>query len=185
MKNRLTTILAITLGLTTLTACGGGGGGDEFVGAATVTLSVQPSQIDSGDRAQVETTLGQVHENGLAVKFRFPTGLRYVSSSAFLQVNDKNYDITPTFNAVSNEDDANYLLFYLPQKLFQTGNDAYNGEQGTLLFQLVGRSEVDEGLVEVDPDVDDPQVDNSVEFDLANPEFVAEDEAPISVVVGK
>jgi hypothetical protein len=39
--------------------------------------------------------------------------------------------------------------------------------------------------VEVDPDVDDPAIDNSVEFDLANPEFVAEDEAPISVVVGK
>jgi hypothetical protein len=76
-------------------------------------------------------------------------------------------------------------VFYLPQKIFQTGSQEYNGQQGTLTFQLVGRQEVEEGLVEVDPDVDDPAIDNSVEFDLANPEFVAEDEAPISVVVGK
>ncbi len=178
--------MSYALGLTALTACGGGGGGsdDDFVGAATVSLSVQPSQIDSGDRAQISAKLGDVHENGLAVKFRYPTGLRYVASTAFLTINNKEYDVTPGVNVLSNEDDAIYLVFFLPQKLFQTGSQDYNGQQGTLTFQLVGRSEVEEGLVEVDPDVDDPDKDNTAEFDLANPEFVAEDEAPISVVVG-
>lgn len=187
MSTRLAFLFTSIIGLTaTLSACGGGGGGDEdFVGAATVSLSVQPSQIDSGDRAQVTSRLGDVHETGIGVKFRHPTGLRYVPGSAFLKVSNKEYDITPAVNVESNEDDARYLVFYLPQKIFQTGSQEYNGQQGTLTFQLVGRQEVEEGLVEVDPDVDDPAIDNSVEFDLANPEFVAEDEAPISVVVGK
>ena len=183
LASLFTSILALTI---TLSACGGGGGDDEdFVGAATVTLIVQPSQIDSGDRAQVTSRLGDVHETGIGVKFRYPTGLKYVAGSAFLKVGNKEYDITPAVNVESNEDDAQYLVFYLAQKLFQSGSQEYNGQQGTLTFQVVGRSEVEDGLVEVDPDVDDPEIDNSVEFDLANPEFVAEDDAPISVVVGK
>ncbi len=185
MNIRLLSKVTYALSLVALTACGGGGGGDDdFVGAATVSMSVQPSQIDSGDRAQVTATLGDVHETGLAVKFRYPPGLRYVAGTAFLTVNSKEFDISPQVNVLSNEDDAIYLVFYLTQKLFQTGSQEYNGQQGTLSFQLVGRSEVEDGLVEVDPDVDDPDKDNAAEFDLANPEFVPEDESPISVVVG-
>ena len=186
MKNRFLSLLTLPLTLGFLTACGGGGGGGgDFAGAATVTLDVQPSQIDTGDRAQVSTQVGDVHSNGIALKFRYPPGLKYVHSSAFLSVQDKDYDISPTVNVASNEDDAIYLIFYMPQKLFTTSGEEYNGQPGTVTFQLVGRSEVDDGLDEVDAVVDDSATDNSVEFDLANPEFVAEDQASISVVVGK
>lgn len=186
MKIRFHFLLTLTLTLGSMTGCGGGGGGgSDFAGAATVSLDVQPSQIDTGDRTQVSSQVGDVHSNGIALKYRYPTGLKYVHSTAFLTVQDKEYDISPTVNVVSNEDEAIYLIFYLPQKLFTTSGQEYNGQPGTVSFQLVGRSAVDDGLVEVDADVDDSSVDNNVEFDLANPEFVAEDQAYISVTAGK
>jgi hypothetical protein len=161
---------------------GGGGGGGDFVGAANVDVRCSPGQIDSGDRTQVDIELSNVHKNGIAVKVRFPSGLRYVSGSSFLIIGEREIDVSPTINVTSDEDDLTYVVFYLSQSQFRRSNQEYSGESGTLLVQLEGRKTVVDGEIEVDPDVDDPAEDNSTEFDLANPEFVSESSASISVI---
>jgi hypothetical protein len=161
---------------------GGGGGGGDFVGAASVDVRCSPSQIDSGDRTQVDIELSNVHKNGIAVKVRFPSGLKYVPGSSFLLVGEREVDVSPTINVTSDEDDVIYLVFYLSQSQFRRSNQEYSGESGTLLVQLEGRKTVVDGEIEVDPDVDDPAEDNATEFDLTNPEFISESSASISVI---
>jgi hypothetical protein len=178
----LMTLSVITLA--TLTGCGGGGGGggDSFFGAANVSVRATPSRIDSGDRTQVTMELSDVHENGIAVKIRFPAGLRYVQASSFLMVDEKEIDVTPTINQTVESEDLTYLVFYLSQAQFRRSSREYNGEPGTLIIQLEGRKAVLDGEIEVDPDVDDPDEDNQVEFDITNPEFVSEGSASIEVI---
>lgn len=171
--------------LVALTACGGGGGGgggDPFYGAANVNVRTTPSRIDSGDRTQVSMELSEVHENGIAVKIRFPAALRYVPASSFLNVGSKEIDVTPTVIQTDQSEDVTYVVFYLTQSQFKRSSGEYRGESGTLLIQLEGRREVIEGEVEVDPDVDDPAEDNAVEFDINSPEFAAEGSARIEVI---
>jgi len=176
----------IAFSLVAAVGCGGGGGGgggaDEFVGAARVSVRCSPKNIDSGDRTQVSITLSQVHENGIAVKVRFPVGLKYVPSSSFLKVGERELDASPAVNATSETEEMNYVVFYLTQGQFSRTTQEYAGEAGTLLIQLEGRKTVTDGEIEVDPDVDDPAEDNSTEFDITSPEFISEASASISVV---
>lgn len=171
-----------------LSGCGGGGGGgggsSDFVGAAQVSINATPSEIDSGDRTLVETEVSKVHEDGIALKIRFPESLRYVPDSAFLYINKKEIDLTPTVNQVSAEERTVYLVFYLKQSLFAKPGQKYEGEGGTVRLQLEGIKALEEGKIEVDADVDDPKENNATEFDINAPEFVAEDEAFIAVAAG-
>ncbi len=167
---------------TTLAACGGGGGSsDTFVGAADASISTTPSTIDSGDRTEVSIELWNVHENGVMVKVRFPEGLKYVRSSAILLTSEDDTDISPTINDTSSDGDR-YLVFFLSQAQFTTGGQDYSGETGTIALQLEGVTAVSDGLIEVDPDVDDPQQSNDAEFDIENPEFNAQAETSITVI---
>jgi hypothetical protein len=175
-------LLVATITSTAIGCGGGGGGGGEFVGAANVSVRCTPKKIDSGDRTQVRIELSNVHENGIAVKIRYPSGLRYVPSSSFLMINERELDASPTVNSTSDKEDLTYLVFYLSQSQFRRSNQEYSGESGTLLVQLEGRDTVVDGEIEVDPDVDDPAEDNSVEFDIASPEFISEASASISVI---
>lgn len=175
-------VLAATIGLM---GCGGGGGGSDsgsFFGAANVDVRTTPSRIDSGDRTQVSIELSDVHENGIAVKIRFPAGLRYVPGSSFLMIDDKEIDVDPTIIQTDESEDLTYVVTYLTQNQFRRTSEEYNGESGTLLLQLEGRKSVINGEVEVDPDVDDPSEGNDVEFDIRNPEFAAESSASIEVI---
>lgn len=179
----LTTLSALLV--TSPTGCGtggGGGGGDDFVGAATVTISTSPNRIDTGDQTLVSTRISEINDRGIALKFKFPSGLRYVPNSASLDANDNEQDIDPAFEATSSRDNDNYLVFFLTQSQFQPSGRDYNGEPGTLTIRLEGTSGVRDGLVEVDPDVDDPDINNSAEFDVNEPEFTAEDAASIEVM---
>jgi len=151
----------------------GGGGGGGFIGAAIVSINLSPSVIDTGDRTQIETWISEVHENGIILKFRYPAGLTYVRDTAILEANEQQLDIGPAKNVASGN--YRYLVFFFTREQF--GEDNY----GKLTFQLEGKAVVADGKVEVDADVDDPLIDNSVEFDPRNPEFVAEDEAGIKV----
>jgi hypothetical protein len=165
--------------------CGGGGGSDssDFSGAATVSLNLTPSVLDSGDRTQITIDVGDVHPNGIALKFRYPSGLVYVPKSAMIIVNEKETTITPRVNVTSTDGEFVYLVFFLPQKLFRRPKETYTGEPGTIQFQLVGKSYVKDGLVEVDADVDDPSVNDNTEFNVSTPEFLAEDQQSITVEV--
>ncbi|MEZ4754763.1 MAG: hypothetical protein R3A13_10730 [Bdellovibrionota bacterium] len=131
------------LGLTSYgLGCGGGGGGGGFVGAAVVNVSNSPRSIDTGDRTQVKTTISEVHDNGISLKFRYPTGLTYVSDSSFLIVGSSRIDVGPTIN--QGDGTHIYLVYYFDADTFRSGR------AGTLTFELEARSEVSDGRVEVD-----------------------------------
>lgn len=167
--------------------CGGGGGDDstDFSGAATVSMTLTPSELDSGDRTLISAYVGDVHANGVALKFRYPDGLVYVPKSSVLLVDEDEIKISPKVNVASTDGGSTYLVYFLPQKLFKRAKETYNGEPGTVEFQLVGKSAITDGLVEVDADVDDTNVDNNTEFNVATPEFLAEDQQSITVQVAK
>ncbi len=159
-----------------LLSCGGGGGGgdsDSFVGAANVSIRVNPSDIDTGDRMLVSMDISEVHPIGIILKVRYPRCLSYVLNSATLTVDESEVDIGPAVN--SADDRVNYLVFFLSQSSFNADR------KGKISFQLEGNARVSEGQVEVDADVDDPLIDNTVEFDIENPEFGAEDSAMVEV----
>lgn len=169
-------VLSTILGsVSFLTGCGGGGGGgDSFIGAAEVRVTVSPNKIDTGDRSQVRVTIREVHENGIALKVRYPVGLEYVRDSAILQVGSSKIDSGPLNNVAPG--DEVYLVFYFSPDLFKKSNE------GELYFELEATSEVVDGQIEVDADVDDPDVDNDDEFDATLPEFLSESSASIAVV---
>lgn len=167
-------VLAIMLG-TSFSGCGGGGGGgdDTFIGAALVAVTSAPSEIDAGDRTQVTVDISQVHPDGIALKLRFPDGLRYVLDSSTLIINENKVDASPTVNL--SKDGFVYLVYYFSKARF--GEKA----EGQLQIELEGVTGVSDGEIEVDADVDDPLIPNSSEFSIDNPEFQTQDAAQIKV----
>lgn len=180
LRKRLSPALVLVLGLAILpillSSCGGGGGGGgDFIGAAIVSVRVSPGKIDTGDRTQVTIELSQVHENGITLKVVFPAGLEYVGDSALLIADGDEYPIDPAFNILADSDI--YLVFYLSQAYFGEDGEA----DGNLTFELEATDVIKSGSIEVDADVDDPNIDNAQEFDVENPEFLGEDSADIEV----
>lgn len=167
-------LLLSTLVLFACSSCGsGGGGGDDFIGAANLSVRTSPSTIDTGDRTQVTIDVRDVHENGILLKVRIPAGLAYVPSSAFLVLNDDEIDIGPDKNVADNN--RRYLVFFLDDSEFDEDG------AGVVKFQLVGNDSVADGEIEVDADVNDPLVNDNNEFDIEAPEFGAEDSTGITV----
>jgi hypothetical protein len=186
MRPSLVSTLLLSAFTIPIVGCGSGGGGDDsgdFSGAANVSISINPSNLDSGDRTLVRVDVSDVHEDGIALKLRYPEGLVYVPNSGTLFVDEKETEIKPRVNTVTTDEEAVYLVFYLPQKLFRRPGQEYYGESATVELQLVGKSAVRDGLVEVDADVDDPGIADSIEFNISKPEFLAEDQQTISVQV--
>jgi hypothetical protein len=181
----LTTVFLATLATSFICGCGGGGGDDssDFSGAANLSMSLNPSTLDSGDRTLVRVEVSDVHLNGIALKLRYPGGLVYVPNSAKIIVDENETKIKPRVNSLTSDEESVYLVFYIPQKLFRRAGQDYNGEPGTVELQLVGKGAVRDGLVEVDADVDDPGVADTLEFNIAKPEFLAEDQQTITVQV--
>jgi hypothetical protein len=185
MKSSCLTLVSATFVSLAVIGCGGGGGGGgdtSYSGAANVSIRATPSKIDTGSRTQVSIDISDVVESGIALKIRYPTGLKYVPSTAFLEVGEKEVDLSPTVNVDISKEDHSYLVFYMPQAQFKRSGRDYEGEQATMILQLEGREEVQNGEIEVDPDVDDPAEDNAAEFNVDTPEFEAEDSTPIEVV---
>ena len=154
--------------------CGGSSGSD-FLGAATISIRVVPSVIDTGDRVRVIITIDDVNENGIALKVRAPMQLDYVPDSSTLDT-DGSDDPLPEPQMFTIDDD-NYLIYYLAQSLF--GDDGFRS--GILVFEFEANNETEEALVEADADVDDPLISNATEFNPDNPEFSAEDFAVVII----
>ena len=157
-----------------LIGCGGGsGGGDTFSGAALVAISSTPSQIDAGDRTKVTIDISQVHPDGIALKLRFPDGLRYVPNSSVVIVGGNKSDSGPAVNI--SKDGYVFLVYYFTKARF--------GEKssGELQIELEGVTGISDGDIEVDADVDDPLIPNSAEFSVDNPEFQTQDASQIRV----
>lgn len=153
-----------------LSSCGGGGSGTtQFVGAAEVNVNTTPHELDAGDRTLVEIEVRNSHPDGIALKIKYPIGLEYVEATSFVEVEGQVIDIDPGTEVVI--EDATYLVYYLPQSVF--GNDNF----GKVFFQLVARSAVDDGSIEVDPDADYTKT-----FDPNVPDFFADDDTSFTVV---
>jgi len=157
-----------------LLGCGSGGGdGDDFVGAGEASIEVSPSKIDAGDRMQVTIRAGRIHPDGVALKVFFPRGLVYVPNSSELYIDDKPSKTDPAVNALAST--GVYLVYYFAQKDFGKEN------RGVLVFELQGTDPVSGGRIGVDLDVDDPLVDNDIDFNINSPEFEAEDSVGVQV----
>lgn len=161
--------------LSALSSCGGGGGGGggSFIGAANVSVTTSPSRIDTGDRSEVRIEVSDVHENGIFLKVRVPKQVSYVLNSALLELDNQTADIGPQKNAT--KDSHTFIVFIFTQEQFGTDN------RGTVVFQIAGDSAIEDALVEVDADVNDPLVKDDTEFDISSPEFGAESDASIEV----
>lgn len=169
---------------TSLLGCGGGGGGGDnsFSGAASVSVDLTPSKIDSGDETRVQIWVGDVHPNGIALKVRYPVGLTFVVNSALLTIGDKTSRIKPRFDVVTSDKRSTYLVFFLPQRLFLPPKGDYQGEAGLVELRLRGLLRVRGGLVEVDADVNNTRIPDEVEFDINSPNFTPADQRSIEVV---
>lgn len=175
-KYQFLTLSLLTVLPAFFAGCGGGGGGgggsDSVDIAARVFLSVSPATIDTGDRTTVSVLIEQVNSEGAAIKVRFPVGMSYILGSSELEVDGELSDIAPTSN-VSDETNG-YLVYYLRQST--VGDDS-----AVLTLKLLGTAAVKKGLIEVDADIDDPALDNQSEFQVATPNFAAEDSDTVVV----
>ncbi|MCB0325457.1 MAG: hypothetical protein KDD69_17865 [Bdellovibrionales bacterium] len=169
--------LGYIMAFAVVVSCGAGGGagsrGDP-VGPAFAEITVFPSVIDSGDRTDVEVFIDQIVEDAIAVKIGFPAGLQYVTESAMYEVGGELYDAGP--DAAGAGTDVSFVVFYIEPE------DLLGGEESFFIhLQLVGVSDVADGRVGVDIDIDDPLVDNDEEFDPATPLYDAQDDDDIRV----
>lgn len=167
-------LLGIITLLPFLVSCGGGGGGGgSATGAAFVRIDAKPRVIDTGDRILVSLQVADIHDNGISLKIRFPAELSFVEGSAVIDVEEEETGIVPDVQAAS--DSETYIVFYL------SGNDFGRNEEGLLTFELQGREPAEDAAIEVDPDVDDPLIDNAIEFSVDAPLFSAEDQIHVRV----
>lgn len=162
------------LTLCMMTSCGGGGG-DSFVGGANVDLSVTPNTIDTGDRVLVRVNISNIHPDGVSVKFNYPTSLTYIpNSGAFESSSQDEFDVDPVVN--QNIDDETYLVFFL------SDDDVEQGSSATITFELEAVDTEDDAVIGVDADVNDISVDDALEFDIENPEYMSEDQESVNII---
>ena len=157
-------------------ACGtgGGSGGLSGGGPAGINVRIEPNVLDTGDRSTVTLNIGDFRDTNIAIKFRSALGLTYVTNTAFFIIDGELVDTFPT-TVVSDSSAFNYLVFYISRTTFGD-----RGE-GVLTFELEASADIENGLVEVDIDLDDPAVNNSTEFQVTTPEFNAQDTAFVRV----
>ena len=74
------------------------------------------------------------------------------------------------------------LDFTLFIKARYVEDDISEEEEGRLSFVLEANETLENGVIAVDADVDDPLIDNGVEFDIDQPEFITEDSVEIQVI---
>ncbi len=164
-------ILALSLALC---SCGGGGtGGSKGGGAAKLKLQVDPRIIDTGDIMGVNVKISEISPSGIALKIRYPIGLVYVADSSFIEVGGNIYDIGPDFEEADST--HVYLVFFLSR------DDLVGRDEGIVGLTLVGEAAIEDGLLEIDADLDDQLIDNDVEFDIQNPAFTAQRKAGVKV----
>jgi hypothetical protein len=174
---RLVYIIFLSLIFLVMPACGGssGSGSDDFFGAGLVSLRIQPSTIDVGDRTQVTIDIAAVNPDGVLVKIRVPEVMSYVQDTAMLRVEGNDTPLVPDVDVAAGNN-FRYLVFFL----FESDMDR-NGS-GVLRLQLQANDAVSGGRIGVDLDVNDPLINDAIEFDPSNPAYQEESGATINVV---
>ena len=177
LKTSLLSLITLASALA-LTGCGSSGGDDDFIGAAHVSISASPTTIDTGDRTSIKITISDLHKDGILLKIYHPSAFSYVQNSASLRIEDKEYHLDPDIDIASGEfvKAGRFLVFFLSHKTF--GESQY----GELRFELEGMSTIRSGEVGVDADVNDPLIDDSVEFEPSDPKYASEASVWITVI---
>ena len=109
----------------------------------------------------------------VALKVKFPKQLRYISASSYLTVDDSDSRFDPANSETASG--SSYLVFYVNR------NNLGDDENGIVSFEVTGDKRVEDGLIEVDVDIDDPHHSNSSEFEPTDPKFDAQDAVTIQV----
>jgi hypothetical protein len=152
----------------------GGGGGDGFAGSGRVDMSLEPRRIDVGDRTRIVVQISEVNRDGVLIKLHFPDALSYVGNTASLTVDGVEGVIEPDVDVIGDNQDR-YIVFFFSQA------DFGNNQRGTLVLELQADASVIKGRVEVDIDVDDPDINNLFEFSVDDPRFQVDDSEDIEV----
>ena len=172
MKHAWFLNIFFALFLLQLNACGGGGGGGSSSSPAQGSVRASPSSIDSGDTTTVTVDIREVDQTFI-LKVRYPSGLSFVQSSAMMELSDTD-GIFSHSPAEFNSDESTYLIFFLNPNQFSSDG------RGKLSFNLIG-DETTSGQIGIDMDVENPDVDNSFEFSVANPNFTLISDTSIRV----
>ncbi len=174
MKHFLFSVAALAFSFI-LSSCGGGGGGDSFVGAANVSVTVDPHEIDIADRTRVQIRVWDLSADGILLKVRFPDGLSYVPESAVLKAGRVEEELTPAF--LQADRNYVYIVFFLDQSDFGPRGTS----TGTVTFQLKGVENVSKGSVQADADVNDENIPDPQEFNIDDPQFEVQSSDDITV----
>ena len=162
-----------------LASCGGGGGGGSSdptevpTQPASVVLDVIPKSIDTGDKFTVIAYVQDVVTDGIFLKIRVPVSVLYVSFSGTLEVNGQVSTIRPQF--YQSDTTYNYLVYKLDPSLIPAG------VEGKLSVQFQGSKAVSSGTIAVDADYNDPKINDALEFNVADPQFTAQDSVDVKV----
>ena len=168
------------LTLILLASCGDDNDNDNsFVGAADIQLDVTPNEIDTGDRTQVSVEITNINSSGIILKILYPEALSFVSNSGSLEIDGDETDLTPSVLAPG--DAGQFAVFFIPARDI-SAEDILEDPETRLTFVLEANETLENGVIAVDADVDDPLIDNSVEFNIDQPQFVTEDREEISVI---
>lgn len=170
----LSTLFAL---ISVITACGGGGGGG---GASTpndpgaLSLWIERGKIDSGDLCHVRIDIREPNSNGVVLKVRFPTSIKYSDGSAVLFAGDDGARwVDPAFS--ETVDTFRYLVFFLRTRPGDLGGHL------ALELDVKGIKGDRDATIAVDLDNNDPNVPDAREFDPRRPRFSALEERGITI----
>jgi hypothetical protein len=152
-----------------------GSSNDGFFGTAFVKVNADPTVIDVGDASFVTIDVDDVDDDNFFLKVRFPTGVQYLEGSSTIRVQGSDSERNPDLVFTSVDSNHNYLVYFLSRAEFG------DSDGSRVTFDLVGFDRISKGLIEVDADIDDPNIDNNAEFDQNEPKFDAEASTEIQV----
>lgn len=151
-----------------------GGGGSDPYEPASVSVDVSPYAIDSGDNTTVTVDYWKNTDDDFVIKVRYPVNIKYVLDSSTLEVKGKVLDAGP--DVAFQDEESGYLAYFIDR------SKAPRASQGKLTFVMQGLTDLQTGgKVEVDVDLDDPDVPDKEEFSSTEIKFTAQEYDDIRV----
>ena len=156
---------------------GGGGGGsdtsDNYPGYTD--FQVERDSLDSGDLTNVTLTAYDINEDGIFIKFHYPSSLSFQYGSAMTYAGDaETWQASAPFDSATIGSDK-YLVFSVARPPADQTNRV------AISFTLRAISGDPSAYIEVDLDNNDPTVPDSKEFNSTDPQFSSDDRWNISI----
>ncbi len=171
-------LAATTWSLVTLgTACGGGGGGGGPRSSnepGDISLWLEKGAVDSGDLCRARVEVYNPNPDGIILKIRFPTTIRYSKNSAVLFPNEQDErPILPSFESVY--EGFRYLVFFLSEEQIRYG------DYSAIELNLKASQADPDALVSVDIDNNDLNIPDNREFNDKHPRFYSVEELELEI----